>query len=488
MLPNAILFLRRLAFKAFVVVSGLVLLPVLNMILNSTTTDENSCPGYHYWDYQTNQSTFLGYFSERKESLVGCVECTRLSMLKIPICGAKCSFNSTYKYVNVKGSNYVNENDLTKIYTIPNSFLEIFFLVIFLQMIENIFSKTLKIIQALPAPSKSVEIKFASILEKIKSSGGYIFTSYNHKESMYYFNFTQIKLFILFFTSLIPIFPIPAVSEVGTFMIPIMFSIVSFVISLFSGFTRPYRSILHNIINGVSYFVGGIASFITVLAVRNVPLPEDLGNVFFWLIFIVPIFSALISPFIFKPSRGQMIIPYELRTIIRKDRQILPDPPDLVLKKPFRFSETSDSNYLSIIDSEDEYQENFVAHDFNTEILAPIHVQMGLDAKYPQFNNQVHHYYYSNDLPSTEFNEATTQLFNVVDSLLDTVSYQGLLDVLSVATIICSLCVGYGFGAGIAQWKSANSETHMKCDWLNESLIPNITLYTGRYSAERRFY
>lgn len=477
-LPRLFHWLRRMSFKLVIVATGVVLIPILNMILTSTTTSEIACPYNFYYDYQSNQSTFLDYFMNRTD--VACQPCSRASSLNFPICAVKCSFNQTYRNVFVSDSPFVDASDVIAFYTLPTSFIEIFFLVVFLQMIEFYFHSSLKVAEAIPAPSSSVEIKYRSVLEKIQSTGTYVFGSYRHKQALFNFNFTQAKNFVLFFSLLLPIFPLDIVAKYSSTVIPILFSVVCFLISFMSIFSRPYRSILHNVVNAISYFVGGIAAAITTLSAMDYVMPTTLTTGSFVLIFITPIIVALVTPFFVKPSKGQNGIPYRLRTIIRRNRTILPDT-EAFKEDDFNIT---DSEEMSFIDFEDEDQENFLADDFDSGIMSPCHIQLAIDMGL-EVENRVKSVCLIHDLKSTDFDDATEKMFSIVDLLLDVTSLQTLLGILTFATFFCSFCSGWGLGAGLSNWKDTTRESTLKCDWQSSSSpdFPNSSLYTCDYTA-----
>jgi hypothetical protein len=135
----------------------------------------------------------------------------------------------------------------------------VYFLAVFLQVERYIFTQTLDILEMLPAPTQHVEAKFASLLPVLTTSAGYLFQSYHHSQALFYFTVTQVKLFVLFFASLLPIFPVQEVKNIAIYAIPWMLCAVSIIIALAQIKIIPYVSILHNIVNGVGYFIGGIA-------------------------------------------------------------------------------------------------------------------------------------------------------------------------------------------------------------------------------------
>jgi len=469
------IWMKRWGFKGVIILISLTLLPVIDMILRSTDVEPVACGFGEYYDYQNNQTSFLAYFMDRPN--VGCTNCSKKSY-SLKDCEERCSYNYSYFNKVTTNARYISEDEMTKVYTIPITILQVFFLLVLTQLQKSLFERSLDIVSVLPAPTSNTETKFSSILSKIRSTGGYIFSSYRLDQAMFHFTFTQWKMFVLFFSSLFPIFPVTSLREEASWIITLIFTITCIAISIAHLFLEPYKSKLHNLLNVVSYLVGTFASFIAFWAIKqkdNNSKDSMIGDIVYFSVFAVPIFTVLVLPFflsfdpVFKPVK------YDITEIMKKDKVVSQMKPG---KKRRRLSMTS-SGSGSIMESEHSESHELTEEgekerikslterslpDFDTLKLAPIHIQQGRDAKVKEFEAKVRHVWGFHEVNQYSLECATEELFETTDMLLDTTSYNDLLSLLSISNIIVSICLGWGLGSGVCNWKSLTPNTSLKCD------------------------
>ncbi|OHT06121.1 hypothetical protein TRFO_25986 [Tritrichomonas foetus] len=475
--------LRRLAFKSVVLVSGLVLLPVLNMVLQSTSTTKITCDYYQFYDFRSNTESFVQYFMKRPNQ--GCINCSKISANTVPPCTSICYYDperAPLQYKVLSDSNQVTENDLSSIYLVPVVLLEIYFLAIFLQMERQIFQNNLDIVTSLPGPTKNIECKFVSLVNILNSSGVYLFPSYRFNQALYYFNFTQIKNFVSFFASLFPVFPVPSVQEYAAKIIPWLFFIASITISFSQLFTTPYTSILHNVINGFSYFVGGIAALFAALQVGGlVKLPSAVGNVLFVLIFVTPIGTALISPLFLRADVALRPCSFNLPRLIKWDKKLLQ-----IQKRRRNKGKRNDSSDESIsMAFFDELENEDRVHDlqvgsFSLLKLAPIQIQKGIKKKVSGFSQKAADVWKCVDVIENEIDDAAKEMLEMADDLLDCQSNNAMSMILNISVIFCSLCLGWALGSGVATWKKIsnnNDEYYLRCNMFENGTYPAYGTY-----------
>ena len=461
---SRLLWMRRKAFQGIVILTGLVLLPVVNLVLQSTEVNQEACPYGEYYDFNvSNQTSFVGYFSNHP---AGCTPCLDLTY-SIRDCYILCTKNYTYYVKFASKAKYISETDLTAIYTVPITLLEIYFLFILTQLLQYLFKQSRGIIEALPAPTTNVEAKFSSVIERLKSTGGYIFSSYTHKRSLFYFDFQQFKTFVLFLSSLFPIFPASPneegriiIREKAPLIIGLIFTVVCLGIAFFNLFFDPYRSNLHNRANMVSYFTGFLTSLIAVIRVLYQDTPPIVGTIAYLAVIIVPIIATLVIPLFTKFDVAKRPTAYKLKDINKKQEQLRHRR-----RKRDESSETSSrSEELDSIDDLD-----FSIPSWDTLRIAPTHVQMGIDSKQKGYEKDVEEIWRKMEVREGDFVDATDELFNVADKLLDATSYGFLNFILDVSTMFVSFAAGWGLGGGVARWKTQNDYT--QCSVYNPEII-----------------
>jgi hypothetical protein len=461
------IILRRRFFQLIVVLSGITLLPILSMILRSTDTKNVSCNWLEYMDFRSNTENFLDYFMLRNAT---CIPCTRVSATSFDLCGQVCTYNRStapLEYQVLQDAPQVNEDDLTRIYLIPINLLEVYFLAIFVQVERQLFTHTLDLLECLPAPTQHVESKFASLLVTLQTKAGYIFTSYRHEQSLFYFTFTQVKLFVLFFASLFPIFPVEAVQAMASDLIPWMFFVVSLIFSLMQLKINPYISILHNAVNAVGYFVGAIAAMIAALAVGGTEIPPVVGTVFLVLIFVAPIVTALLVPLftrkddLLKPTNfdDETALAYELHLVDRHERFLRKFDPE---ENGGKTNDTSDPEAPELSDihgAEDSKRStggSLVKKGFPLANYQPIQIQMGLAdpvaRKKPEMRKAKVVWPLA-DVDAGRAAAAAREMQWLADGVLDVNSFNSLVQLMNVSVIFVSCCLGWGLGAGIVIWK-----------------------------------
>jgi hypothetical protein len=354
--------------------------------------------------------------------------------------------------------------------------------------------RVLDLIEFLPGPTMFLETKFASIVSRLETSAGYIFQSFRHKQALFYFTFTQIKMFVLFFASLFPIFPVDEIKDMAIKIIPWMFFAVSLVIAMTQFFGTPYVSILHNIVNGFGYFVGGIAAMIAALAVSGSDISPKVGDTFLILIFLCQPIIALLVPLFARGDPNLMPTAYHLEDVLERDRWLTrafkkkrDKAKNLVVeassseseeerrkereqrKKAYadavkqrekkkkerkKRREPDPSNEEELLD----FDPKFSVEEFTVTKYAPIHVQKGMNKKAPGMK-------YARDvwgilpvIKEADVHEATLEMFDMANKLLDAVSFNRLVLLLDISVIFVSACLGWGVGAGTALWKKSCSE------------------------------
>lgn len=455
-LTNIFIKLRRIGFKLVITLCGVILLSVLNMILQSTNTAPVTCQYFQFYDFKSKPESFLKYFMKRD---AGCANCSKPVVLQNPDVCKVCFYNGTLSYNVLSEAPQVSDIELSKTYMIPIALLETYFLVFFLQLIRNLFIASLDIVEAIPTPTLFVQAKFLTAVQTLQSTGCYIFASYRHNQALYYFTFTQIKLFVLFFASLFPIFPSPEIQQSAAQIISWMFFIASLIISLSQLLSRPYISILHNIVNGISYLVGSLAALISALKVNDRTkdaIPSAVGKVFLILVFVVPVVTTLIVPFFAKLDPNDKPTKYSLPAIERRQRQLTKS------LKPGLLDDDEFNEFDKIDDDDDDRPHDLVIPDFSLAMFAPIHVKQGIDKKNKSIKKgRFEHIYCKVTLREEDFDQASEEMLFVTDRILDTMSVAYLDNIMTLSVIICSSCLGWGLGAGIAIWKTGD---YMKCN------------------------
>jgi hypothetical protein len=350
----------------------------------------------------------------------------------------------------------VSDDDLTRIYIIPINVLEVYFLAIFTQILRLIFTQTLDCIQCLPAPTADLEIKFASILSVLDTSSVHLFRSYTHKASLFYFTFTQAKLFVLFFVSLFPIFPTDVIRDNSVYIIPWLCFGASLVFAIVQIVSRPYVSILHNLVNFVGYAVAAIAAMLSALLVMGTDVPSAVGDIFTVLIFVAPIVAAVIVPFFANKSRGLKPITYEVRDVLRGDAY---------LRARAGKTDESDSEASPPEVELDDINAKDMGHAvMSLDQYMPILVQMGISSGGSEavLSKPIWH---SNDVVPWLINAATREMLILSNRVLDCISFNRLVTLMNVSVIFVSACLGWGLGAGTAIWKKGSGNTTEALDW-----------------------
>jgi hypothetical protein len=472
--------IRRRCFQLIVVLSGVTLLPILSMILRSTDTKTVTCGYMEFRDFKSNTTNFVDYFMRRNTT---CEKCTSPSLKVYPDdCGRVCTFNtSKLEYKVLKDAEQVNDDDLSRIYLIPINLLEVYFLAVFLQLERYIFTRILDILEMLPSPTQHVEAKFASLLSLLTTSAGYLFESYRHSQALFYFTFTQVKLFVLFFASLLPIFPVQEVKDIAMYVIPWMFFAVSLVIALTQFKVIPYVSILHNIVNGVGYFIGGVAAMLSALSVGGSAVNQELGDAFVVLIFVSPIAAALIVPFFAKKDSGLKPVSYELQDVYNAEGRLCR------LDERENKTESGSNDESSSLELDEDPSDSkggkkdkpeVVLKNFLLMNYAPIHVQKGSVAANRGEMRKAKIIWRTTDVDSTHVDNATAEMVDLSDRVLDCLSFNSMVNLLNVSVIFVSACCGWGLGAGTAVWKKGTRGTaeaikyYLRCNMDAEGNYP----------------
>ena len=511
-------FIKPLVFKSIILLTGVILLPVLRTVLQATTTTVTSCGYNQFLDFRSNTDSFLQYFMRR--SNVGCVNCTQISAKTVDPCTSVCYYNPEYaplQYRVLTDSIFVTESDLTNIYLIPMVLLEIFFLAIFLQMIRQIFANAFEIVAQVPAPTRNLQCKFITLATNLRSGAIYLFQNYRFKASLYYFTFTQIKQFVLFFSSLFPVFPVETIQENSSKIIPWLFFFAGMIISISQFFARPYLGVLQNIINCVSYFIGGIASLMIALhTCQWVILSPRIGDAMFILIIATPIVVAIITPLFARLDPALNPINFSLPKILRWDRKLtvlarrrklkhlksrakrhshirlssstsmssdisnsdevnLEDINELQDEDKINKDDDSEVSFLDDVDEDPDRPHDVCIGNFSLLKLSPIVVQQGIKKKVKGFQQKAFDTWKVVDILESDLDEASADMLSATDELLNCISSNQLSTLLNLTVIFCSACFGWCFGAGVATWRKVtneNSEYYLRCNMFENGSYP----------------
>jgi hypothetical protein len=494
-----LLTIRRIAFQLLFVLSGVFLLPILSMILRSTDTKKVICPYNHFMDFYANTPSFVNYFIQRTPQCVRCTEWSKY-LGEDDRCRSICTFNISLplEYKVLKDAEQVTEDDLSRIYLIPINLLEVYFLAVFMQIQRMIFTRVLDLVELLPAPTRFLEAKFGSILQALQTKAGYIFGDYRHKRALFYFTFTQIKLFVLFFASLFPIFPVEEVKEMSFQIIPWMFFIASFIIAMTQFIGKPYISILHNWVNGVGYLIGGISAMIAALVVTGLNINPLVGDVFYILLFVGPIFTALVVPLFGRKEIDLIPTSYHLADMVERDRALTRslkkkmnkaqhlvgdqeeeedrgDGPDKPIKiKPGligRLLNKCKKKKGDGSEGEEEekeelsYDPTYKVFEFSLASLAPIHVQRGINKKVREMAAARDFWFPVEELIESDMVVVVKEMFDHSNHILDVTSFNSLVKLLEISIIFVSACAGWGLGAGTAIWKLGSAQDETSLDY-----------------------
>lgn len=491
--------LKPWAYLSIIFIVGVCLMPILQMVLQSSAVSNKSCEWYHYYDFRSNADSFLQYFRE-KETDDYCVPCTKISAnLPESRCSEICYYdNYTFplEYKVLSDSQFISEAELTSVYLIPVIILEIFFLAVFLQLLRQIYIIEYDVVKVLPGPTKNPECKFQTLLIYLKSCGLRQFRSYRLANNLYYFSFTQSKLFVLFFASLLPIIPIKELQPYANKILPWLFFIASIIISTTSLFVSPYISVLHNYVNGISYFVCAITSAIVGLHVCEIiRVTPAIGNIIFLVLIATPFVVALITPFfatkdfMLRPIHQDSDQCYSLERIRKWDRTLL-----RAFKHKKECAENNEKCHLDPSDYEDIYKtEDFIPQfsddeenpeknnpkfvDFNLLKVAPIIVQEALmkksDERTELMKTAAHQLWDRHTIHKLDFDMAASEFRTSAEMLINTIAHNGLYKLLNLSIILSSCCFGWAMSSGIVQWK--------------RTLGPNVEEYYIRCNMNANF-
>jgi hypothetical protein len=498
------LMLRRMSFQALFTLSGVVLLPILSMILRSTDTKRITCAWGYYLDFHSNTPGFLDYFVARN---VTCTRCTDWSMYtSASRCREMCTFNTTFplEYKVLKDAEQVSEDDLSRVYLIPINLLEVYFLAAFVQIQRMVFTRILDIIETLPAPTRFLDAKFGSVLAALETKAAYIFKAVRHKQSLFYFTFTQIKLFVLFFASLFPIFPVDEVKNLSLRLIPWMFFIVSIVISMVQFFGRPYISALHNWINGIGYLVGSIAALVAALVVSGISVATSIGDGLYIMLFVSPILTALIMPFFTRKSMDVLPTSYHLADVCERDKsltrsykqkrnkvkhhdEMLAAEEEMEEQKEKKKKKKKKTKGLCSKAAEGEeeelsYDPNYRVQEFSLGSYARIHIQRGILKKAKEVKNAREYWVPLDEIVEKDMVVYVREVFRHANHLLDVFSFNSLTTLLSLSVMFVSMCTGWGLGGATALWKFGSSpeldslDYYLRCNAI-DGVFPEFGTY-----------
>ncbi|KAK8845022.1 hypothetical protein M9Y10_021198 [Tritrichomonas musculus] len=511
--------LKKIAYKGMIFLTGIVLLPILKMVLNASATTDIKCNWYQFFDFRSNTDSFLQYFMKRPGQ--GCTNCTKYSANFVSPCNSTCYYDPKQfplSYTVLIDSPQITETELTSVYLIPTVLLEIFYLAVFIQLLRQIYCTSLDILTYLPAPTKVVECKFQTLLNTLTSAGIGTFNTYRFKSALYYFTFTQTKLFVLFLTSLLTVIPIPAVKANAQRIIPWIFFLTSIIISASQIFYSPYVSRLHNIVNIVSYIVSGIAALLVGFHVCEIfKLPPIVGNILMIVIIAAPIITAILVPFFVNFDK--LVIPtkydlvklqnwdsflnkllrfrkkYDIAKQQKKDRKRGEGDDDIDFDQDGILLQDEPSTSVSIFkpkkkNDAEERDHDTVISNFNLLKLAPIHVQEGLKYAPGETETAKNDCTYANvtnvwdraeHIDESDFDKATDEMLATANKLLDCISYNNLMRLLNLSIIISSACLGWGLGAGVVQWKRVlgpnGSDLYVRCNAFNNGTYPAYGTY-----------
>ena len=460
-IANLILKTKRIFFKLLILVSGLCLMPVLNMVLSCTSTENLNCTYNAYYDFQHNTSTFLDYFRERPD--YGCHNCTKYSH-EVNGCSEYCFYGEALQYVVVKEAPYLDGNTVNTVYMIPIALLEVYFLAFFLQLQRVIFTTAIDVLENFPSPTTRIETKWQSLLALFNAAPIGTFKSYTYEHSLYMLSFNQGKLFALFAISLLPIFPTTVIKNASELIVPWIFVIVSLVISFITGLLRPYRSKLHNITTTVSYLIGGITSILSGLAICGINFSATIGLICFIFIVATTPVLTIILPFFLQVPKHKQIIQYHLKNIKNAEKKVRKRR---IMKKNKKTYVSSDSSSEKSDENEDaEYEYTL----FSLRQFAPIHIERGLQSRkagLDDFKKSAREIWCKKDISNKDFQQAIEEMVSMGDKLIDASALNGLVRLLNWSTMFSSAMLGWAFGAGIAEWKVGK---YLRCDKPNRTV------------------
>lgn len=516
--------LKCIAYKGILFVQGIVLLPILKMVLSASATTDKKCGWYQYYDFRSNTDSFLQYFMARSGQ--GCVNCSKYSANFVDPCNSICYYDPEQFPLSYKvliDSGHISETDLTDVYLIPTVLLEVFYLAIFIQLLRQIYCTTLDILTLLPGPTKNVECKFQTLIYTLNTAGVATFRSYRYKSALYSFTFTQSKLFVLFLTSLLTVIPIPILKDNCQRIIPWIYFLANVIIAASQIFSSPYVSILHNIVNLVSYIVSGITSLIVGLHVCEIiKMPPALGNFLLVIIIIAPIATALITPFFAR--RDKFLVPtrFDLVEIIEWDAKLnkhLRHRRERALAKQ-RLKERKEQsddeddeaeleNGMLYMNDEEtsvsiayfnkakkkeslEREHDQLVGNFNMIKLAPIEVQEGI--KYTpteingeevsdneNFRDKARDIWPKINLEEENFDKSTQEMLDSSNRLIDAISFNNLMRLLNLSIIISSACLGWALSSGIVQWQRVlgpnGDQYYLRCNMFDNQTYPAFGTY-----------
>ncbi|EAY03460.1 hypothetical protein TVAG_412640 [Trichomonas vaginalis G3] len=437
--------LRRLAFKGIIILTTLVIIPVCNLLLRATDLEDVFCEYNQYYYYNQSGENFIEYFMEHIGS--GCQVCNWKSSYWTP-CMTACRFNATLAQKAGREARYLSEFDVANSYTIPMVLIQVFFLFILIQIEFYIFKQHRTIIEFLPAPTTDLDAKFTSVVKNLHTSGGYVFESYTHKHSMFNFDFTQFKAFVLFATSVFPIFPSASVSSQAPFIITVIFTAVCALICIYNLVQNPYKSRLHNVVNTVDYLVSTITSLIACIATKLTINPV-IGTVAYFAVFIVPFVVTFVSPFFIKFDPSMRPVKYALKDIMRKQKKFRLEKNRKKKKKGEQDFDLEDSESSSGKEDPD-----FTVGDFDSIAICPTYIQIGRASRAKNYEPKVRKVWTKFDLKQGDLDQATKDIFDLIDEMLDSSSFIAIDNLLGFATIYSSICLGWGVGNSIALWKT----------------------------------
>ncbi|KAH0788130.1 hypothetical protein GPJ56_007961 [Histomonas meleagridis] len=493
--------LRKLGFKGINMLFTVALLPILKMVLNAATTEDTYCGEHQAYDFNGSIESVVDYFSHRTAGCRHCNESTYVvneynftsDSARVGLYG-NCSFycfrtEASVKYKVHQENPCLSENDITSIYSLPVSLLEVYFLAVLLQILRYMFENFLEIVDALPAPTSFVECKFSTIVNLLQNGAISHFTSYKHRSALFYFTFQQIKLFALFFVSLIPLFEgisddekestySPGDSNGGPTVtqkiVPWLLFATSIGISISQFFQTPYVSQLHNITNFICYTISSIFALLVAfdITLPNFDLPDEALQALFIIMFIIPFVIIFVLPFFLRKSKKLLPCDYSLPHVIKRDNFLISAYQARMAGGKLSESEYSDYSEMFEYDTDEgDRPHDLQQGNFNLKKFAPIHLQLGME-KSNDIEKPASQLWKVMDVIENEIDDAAKEMLESGDILLDIYSMRFLYKLLNFSIIFCSLLFGWALGNGIVHWKRSlplGNDFYMNC-WYNVNL------------------
>ena len=297
--------------------------------------------------------------------------------------------------------------------------------------------------------------------------------------------------------------------------ISLAFTVVNFIIAIFQFFTSPYISILHNIVNFVSFTVAGITAFFITLHTSEILILNNSISYFFVVIVVIaPILTALIVPFfakkdpILEPTEFNLIRMQKWDKKLNKLIRFKVEKMKAMMEKKKRQKENSidedfdfendgilveDEPSISISynqkHNDDDTNHINLIGQFDLLKLVPIKVQEEINNECLSKKEKIDQEYRLNacnvwckhDIYEDEFDKATNEMLESSNKLIDCNAYNNLSKLIHFALIVSSACFGQCLISGILQWQKIvgpnGSQYYQRCNMFPNGTYPAFGTY-----------